>query len=76
VTKTNINFIKVGIILIIIGFLYDNIFGGIPPQDPPKLLLEKYNRNVLIANTVMKLGVILTLIGLILKLFRNNKIDE
>ncbi len=59
--------IRFGILLFTAGFLYDIMFAGIPPQDPPLELTVSYERNKSIANWIMMSGIIVVaLAGLIL----------
>lgn len=57
-----------GLAIIAIGFLYDSLFAGIPPQDPPKIVAEKYNQQVFIADLITKLGLFVTFIGIVFRL--------
>jgi uncharacterized membrane protein len=59
--------IAIGGVFIIIGFLYDTYFAGIPFQDPTQEMIDTYNRNSLISNFLMILGICIILLGLILK---------
>ncbi len=52
-----------GIAVIVIGFLYDLRYAGIPDQDPPLELLEKYNKHKAIAEVIIKSGFGLLVIG-------------
>lgn len=59
--------IRFGILFFAVGFLYDIMFAGIPPQDPPLELTVSYERNKSIANWIMMSGIIVfALAGLIL----------
>lgn len=62
------NIIAIGLLLVIIGFIYDMKFAGIPYQDPPIELQIKYNRNQKIANWIMDSGVAIFVVGLIIRL--------
>ena len=63
----------IGIAIIIIGFLYDLLFAGIPYQDPPPELLEKYNQHLLVSDIFIKIGLLITLIGIVLRMFHRKK---
>jgi hypothetical protein len=62
-----------GIIIIFIGFFYDIMFAGIPLQNPPAQLMEKYNQNAFVSDLIIKLGLLITLIGIVFKIphFKN-----
>lgn len=62
-----------GITIIVIGFLYDIMFAGIPPQDPPTQLMEKYNQNTFVSNLIIKLGLLIMIIGIVFKIPHLNK---
>lgn len=55
----------VGITLIIIGFLYDLKYVGIPYQDPPPELLKKYNYHESISEAIINSGFIFIIIGIV-----------
>lgn len=55
-----------GIIIFILGFMYDMKYAGIPYQDPPPELLKQYNKDLHIADTIMNSGFIVILISFIL----------
>ena len=57
-----------GILIMIIGFLYDALFAGIPPQDAPPLLMDDYNQQIKISEWIMKSGLLIFTIGIILTL--------
>lgn len=61
----NTLFIFIGIVLVIIGFLYDLIYAGIPYQDPTDELLKNYNFHKSISDTVINIGSIFIIIGII-----------
>ena len=52
----------------ILGFLYDSLFAGIPPQDAPQLVMEKYNQQFKISDWIMKFGFLIFTVGIILTL--------
>ncbi len=56
-----------GIVIIIIGFVYDIMFAGIPFQDPSTQLMEKYNQNTFVSDVIIKLGLLILLIGIVFK---------
>ena len=60
--------IAIGIIIIAIGFLYDLMFAGIPPQDAPIELMEKYKQNAFISDVIIKFGLFVTLIGIVFRI--------
>lgn len=55
--------IRFGILLFAVGFLYDIMFAGIPPQDPPLELTISYERNKSIANWIMMCGIIVVAVA-------------
>lgn len=68
VKKTRIRiryFVFVGIVIILVGFLYDFIYVGIPYQDPPADLLKKYNLNQKIAGNLIDTGFLILLVAII-----------
>lgn len=52
-------------IVILLGFLYDVYFAGIPYQDPPPEILESYELHNFVATTITKIGFILLIISLV-----------
>lgn len=54
-----------GIAIIVIGFLYDWKYAGIPYQDPPPELLKKYNYHRSIADTITDSGFIILMLGIV-----------
>lgn len=56
--------LKIGIAIIVIGFLYDAIFVGMPYQDPPKEVLVTLERNAIISKTIIKIGLAIVLISI------------
>lgn len=53
-------FIWLGLIIAILGFLYDVFYGGIPYQDAPAALLEEYIHNQNISKAIIAIGLLLT----------------
>lgn len=53
-----------GIFLMILGFLYDVEFAGIPPQDAPPSIQETYQRHLQLASTTMGVGLVVFIIGM------------
>jgi hypothetical protein len=53
-----------GIVLIIIGLVYDFIYVGIPYQDAPAELLKKYTIDSIISEVITRSGVLLLVFGL------------
>lgn len=53
----------IGLSLVVIGFIYDAMFAGIPPQDPPLELQIQYARDAKIASSIMGAGLIVTIVG-------------
>ncbi len=54
-----------GILLIIIGFVYEVMFAGIPYQDPTPLMIQKFNFHKTIAIKIESFGLIIMLISLL-----------
>ena len=65
--------IKIGLLLIVIGFLYEVFFVGVPYQDATEDLVVRYNRNEFIAVTLMQIGLGVVIVGIVLKLFLKRK---
>jgi len=65
--------IKIGLVLIIGGFLFELFFAGVPYQDPTEEMVIQYNRNETIAMTVMQLGLAVLIIGILIKIFTKRK---
>lgn len=64
------NLIYIGILLVFIGFITDVIFAGIPYQDAPIELVEKYNFYLNLSKTIYAVGLIVLIIGVINKLLK------
>lgn len=62
-----------GITLFVVGFFYDLLFAGIPPQDAPTHIMEKYNQNAFISDLIIKFGLFVTLIGIVFRIIPTNK---
>ena len=61
-----------GILLIVIGFIYDVIFAGIPYQDPTPLMIKKFNFHKTVAEKIELIGfviMLISLLGVIIKKF-------
>lgn len=58
-----------GLIIIMIGFLYDNIFVGIPSQNASITQIIQQIEQSKIADFIKRTGVVVFIIGLVLKLF-------
>lgn len=67
--KYDVVFIFIGITLVIIGFSYSIMYAGIPYQDPTDELLKKYNYNNSISETVIIIGFVFIIIGMIGTIF-------
>lgn len=65
--------IKIGIALVATGFLYDVFFAGIPHQDPTEELFLKYDRNETIAMYLMQFGLVVLVIGALLRVLMRKK---
>ena len=67
-----------GILIIIIGFIYDLIFAGIPYQDPTPAMTQKYNFHSSVAEIIELIGLsimMISIVGTVLRKFsRQNKI--
>jgi len=68
----------IGIAILLTGVLFDLYFVGIPYQDPPQEILAKYNRDAKIADSIMNIGIIVIIIGILAKAFirKNDKKAE
>lgn len=49
--------ITAGVGLVVLGFVYDVLFAGIPYQDPPPELAAEYDRQARVAELISWLGV-------------------
>lgn len=56
----------IGITVIIVGFYYSVIKAGIPYQDPPPELLEKYMFYMSIGENLMSIGFSISIVSIIL----------
>lgn len=67
----------VGIIVLIIGFIFDMEFAGIPFQDSLPKMLENYKRNKKIADCIIDTGIVIIILGIITKIFvrKNSRND-
>jgi hypothetical protein len=54
-----------GIGIIIIGFVYDVLFAGIPYQDPTPELQARYDFHSAVAGSLYKSGCLVVLLGLV-----------
>ena len=54
-----------GIVLLIMGFIFEMILAGIPYQDPTPELTQKYMNYVFVAHILYKVGIPIVLLGLI-----------
>ena len=55
-----------GILIVLIGFVYDILFAGIPYQDPTPAMQSQYDFHSFIAGLFYKTGGVVFLIGLLL----------
>ena len=62
-----------GIIIIIIGFIYDMFFAGIPPQDAPNNIKNNYMFHQDISEYIMLIGLGIILIGLLIHFINSIK---
>jgi hypothetical protein len=54
---------SIGLLVFTCGFLYSAIVVGIPYQDPPPDLLQRYNEQASFARTIQQAGGLITLGG-------------
>lgn len=54
-----------GIGFIILGFIYEGIFAGIPYQDPTPELFQKYMHYVSVGQNFYNIGLILLIVGML-----------
>jgi len=59
-----------GITIILIGFVYDVLFAGIPYQDPTPALAARYEFHSQVASIIRWSGLIISMIGGIAAIFR------
>lgn len=55
--------ILIGIMMILMGFVYDVLFAGIPYQDPTPEMIANYNLHSQIAATIRWMGVRVCFVG-------------
>lgn len=67
------HFVWLGILTIVIGFLYDTLYAGIPFQDAPPELNEKYIFNQNVSQAIIILGIALLVIGITAKIIKSKK---
>ncbi len=60
----------IGLLLMLLGFIYDVIFAGIPYQDAPPHLVDKYNQNRNIADATRAAGFTIFVVALLVKLIQ------
>ena len=65
--------IKIGLALIVAGFVYEMVFAGVPYQDPTEEMVIRYNRNEFISMTIMQLGLAALIIGILVKVFSRKR---
>ena len=65
--------IKIGLALIVAGFLFEFFFAGVPYEDPTEDMVIRYNRNETIAITIMQIGLALLVIGIVIKILARKK---
>jgi hypothetical protein len=61
-------FFLIGLAIILIGFLYDIVFAGIPLQDAPIPVIIKQLQQHKIAEEIKRVGFIIFIIGIIVRL--------
>jgi hypothetical protein len=66
--KTGKYVFGIGLLVIVVGFLYEIMFAGIPPQDPPIDLQIRYDRDHKIASWIMNSGLIVTAVGVLISI--------
>ncbi|RAV98937.1 hypothetical protein [Pseudochryseolinea flava] len=62
--------LKLGICLVVIGLIYSVAIAGIPPQDPPPHIQARYDRDVMIGEWLLYVGMACILVGVVIKIFR------
>ena len=65
--------IKIGLALIVVGFIYEMVFAGVPYQDPTEEMVIRYNRNELISITIMQMGLAALVAGILVKVFSKKR---
>ncbi|CAM3294165.1 hypothetical protein FLLO111716_01630 [Flavobacterium longum] len=65
--------IKIGLALIVVGFIYEIVFAGVPYQDPTEEMVIRYNRNELISITIMQIGLAALVAGILVKVFSKKR---
>lgn len=69
--------VLIGIIVILIGFMYNAIYAGIPPQDPPPEILkqytQQYNHAVFVSGIIMNIGYCFLIVAIIFAIVRKIK---
>jgi hypothetical protein len=59
---------RIGLALVVIGFVYDVAFAGLPYQDAPADIQNEYVRNQQISLWVMRSGLIVVVIGAVMRI--------
>lgn len=67
------HFLWLGLLFIVIGFLYDVYFVNVPFQDPPPELLKKYVFHKNVSDIIFYFGVILLVISIIARIIKSKK---
>lgn len=71
--KTSTIFIT-GLLILFVGIIYNVIFAGIPYQDPPLYLQERYAFHTQVSNVIMSTGFFVAVVAAPLyKLFFSSK---
>jgi hypothetical protein len=66
--KINKYLIRIGLVVLAIGVIYDIFFAGIPYQDAPDYLVAEYNRHSIIAERILITGSVMTILGLVIRI--------
>jgi hypothetical protein len=68
-----------GLLLLLIGFMYEVIFAGIPYQDPTQLMIQNYNFHKAVGQKIELTGIVimaLSILGIIInKFLKPNKAE-
>jgi hypothetical protein len=59
---------RIGLALVVIGFVYDVAFAGLPYHDAPADIQNEYVRNQQISLWVMRSGLIVVVIGAVMRI--------
>jgi hypothetical protein len=54
-----------GLLLLLIGFMYEVIFAGIPYQDPTQFMIQNYNFHKAVGQKIELTGIVIMLLSIL-----------